>query len=507
MNLTLNDLIPAYPELWLLLLAPAVLITDLFVRDRRRDVTYALSLVALAGCAFWTFSTARLTGPHPVYAFNRMFVADTIGHVLKLFSYAAVAVSLVYSRAYLVDRGLYRGEYFALALFSTLGMMVMISANHFVSLYLGLELMSLSLYALVALNRDSAASTEAAMKYFVLGALASGLLLYGLSMIYGATGTLYITDVARAIGANQPDRVILLFGLVFAVSGMAFKLGVVPFHMWIPDVYHGAPVSVTLIIGSASKLAAFAMVVRVLVNGTLGFVESSDRIDHISELSRNLAFNWQYMLVILAVLSMAVGNLAAIAQSNIKRMLAYSTISHMGFVLLGLLSGVVGNVYSAANAYSAALFYMIVYALMSLGAFGMVLLLSRAGFEAERLEDFKGLNARSPWFAFVMMLLMFSLAGIPPTVGFYAKVVVLQPVLEAGQIWLAVVAVLFSLVGAFYYIRIVKLMYFDEPQDARPIESRADMRVLLSLNGIAMLALGILPQSLMQLCLLSIRGL
>ncbi len=341
------------------------------------------------------------------------------------------------------------------------------------------------------------------MKYFVLGALASGLLLYGMSMIYGATGTLYIGDVARAIGANQPDRIILLFGLVFAVSGMAFKLGVVPFHMWIPDVYQGAPVSVTLIIGSASKLAAFAMVVRMLVNGTLGF----DAGDHISDLSRTLAFNWQYMLVILAVLSMAIGNLAAIAQSNIKRMLAYSTISHMGFVLLGLLSGVVGNVLSAANAYSAALFYVIVYALMSLGAFGMILLLLRAGFEAERLDDFKGLNSRSPWFAFVMMLLMFSLAGIPPTVGFYAKVVVLQPVLEAGQVWLAVVAVLFSLIGAFYYIRIVKLMYFDEPQDTHRIETRADMRVLLSLNGVAMLALGILPQSLMQLCLLSIQGL
>ena len=503
MTLTQNDLIAAYPELWLLVMAPAVLVADLFLRDRHRDVTYWLSLVVLLGCGFWTLVTGHLTEWHRTASFNRMFVADTIGHVLKLFSYAAVAASLVYSRGYLVDRGLYRGEYFALALFSTLGMMVMISANHFVSLYLGLELMSLSLYALVALNRDSAASTEAAMKYFVLGALASGLLLYGMSMIYGATGTLYITDVARAIGANQPDRVILLFGLVFAVSGMAFKLGVVPFHMWIPDVYHGAPVAVTLIIGSASKLAAFAMVVRMLINGTLGF----DAADNISDLSQKLVFNWQYMLVILAVLSMAIGNLAAIAQSNIKRMLAYSTISHMGFVLLGLLSGVVGNVLSAGDAYSAALFYVIVYALMSLGAFGMILLLSRSGFEAERLDDFKGLNARSPWFAFVMMLVMFSLAGIPPTVGFYAKVVVLQPLLVAGHVWLAVAAVLFSLIGAFYYIRVVKLMYFDEPQDGRPIESRTDMRVLLSLNGVAMLALGMLPQSLMQLCLLSIRGL
>jgi NADH-quinone oxidoreductase subunit N len=503
MTLAPNDLIPAYPELWLLVMAPVVLIADLFVKERNRDAAYMLSLMVLVGCVFWTIVTGNLTGLQRTTAFNRMFVADTLGHVLKVFSYIAVGVSLVYSRAYLLDRGLYRGEYFALVLFSTLGMMVMISANHFVSLYLGLELMSLSLYALVALNRDSAASTEAAMKYFVLGALASGLLLYGMSMIYGATGTLYMSEVARVIGANQPDRIILLFGLVFAVSGMAFKLGVVPFHMWIPDVYHGAPVSVTLIIGSASKLAAFAMVVRMLLNGTLGF----DAMDQISELSRTLAFNWQYMLVILAVLSMGIGNLAAIAQTNIKRMLAYSTISHMGFVLLGLLSGVVGNVFSAAGAYSAALFYVIVYALMSLGAFGMILLLSRSGFEAERLDDFKGLNARSPWFAFVMMLVMFSLAGIPPTVGFYAKVVVLQPLIETGQAWLAVVAVLFSLIGAFYYIRIVKLMYFDEPQDAHPIEARADMRMLLSLNGVAMLALGILPQSLMHLCLLSIKGL
>jgi NADH-quinone oxidoreductase subunit N len=504
MKFALNDLIPAYAEIWLLILAPTVLIADLFVRERHRDVTYALAQVTLLGCAFWTLATGHLTGMRPTYTFSGMFVADTIGHVLKLITYLSIAVSLVYSRKYMADRGLYRGEYFALTLFSTLGMMVMISANHFVSLYLGLELMSLSLYALVALNRDSSTSTEAAMKYFVLGALASGLLLYGMSMIYGATGTLQITEVARAIGANRPDRTILLFGLVFAVSGMAFKLGVAPFHMWIPDVYHGAPVSVTLIIGSASKLAAFAMVVRMLVNGTLGFNVTTDRI---SDTSLALAFNWQYMLMILAVLSMAIGNLAAIAQSNIKRMLAYSTISHMGFVLLGLLSGVVGNELSAGSAYAAALFYVIVYALMSLGAFGMVILLSRAGFEAERIDDFKGLNSRSPWFAFVMMLLMFSLTGIPPMVGFYAKVAVLEPLLVAGHVWLAVVAVLFSLIGAFYYIRIVKLMYFDEPQDARPLESRADMRVLLSANGIAMLALGILPQPLMQLCFYSIRGL
>jgi NADH-quinone oxidoreductase subunit N len=510
MTLSRSDIISAYPEIWLLIAASAVLLLDVFLPERRRSLAYGFALIALAGCAFFTFVTGELTATltndsltRPVYAFGRMFVADYIGNLLKLFTYLCVAASLVYSRTYLVDRGLHRGEYFALTLFATLGMMVMISANHFVSLYLGLELMSLCLYALVALNRDSAASTEAAMKYFVLGALASGLLLYGMSMIYGATGTLHITDVARAIGANRPDKTMLLFGLVFAVSGIAFKLGVAPFHMWLPDVYHGAPVSVTLLIGSALKLAAFTMALRVLVNGTLGF----DASDRISETSLVLALNWQYMLVILAVLSMAIGNLAAIAQSNIKRMLAYSTISHMGFVLLGLLSGVVGNVLSATDAYAAALFYVLVYGLMSLGAFGMVALLSRAGFEAERIDDFKGLNARSPWFAFVMMLLMFSLTGIPPTVGFYAKIAVLQPVLAAGHVWLAVVAVLFSLVGAFYYIRIVKVMYFDEPQDGQLIEANADMRILLSANGIAMLALGILPQPLMQLCFYSIKGL
>ncbi len=511
MSFSIADLIPAYAEAWLLAAACAILVIDVLLPERRRGLTYWLALIALLGCALGTVVTGQLTGTlmtealtRPVYGFGRMFVVDYLGNLLKMLIYLSVAACLVYSRAYSADRGLFRGEYFALTLFSTLGMMVMVSANHFISLYLGLELMSLCLYALVALNRDSAPATEASMKYFVLGALSSGLLLYGMSMIYGATGTLEITEVARAVGANKSNQLILLFGLVFAVSGIAFKLGVAPFHMWIPDVYHGAPTSVTLLVSTAPKLAAFAMAVRILVNGTIGF----DASDHISETSVALTFNWQYMLVILSVLSMAIGNLAAIAQSNIKRMLAYSTISHMGFVLLGLLSGIVGgNALSAPDAYAAALFYAIVYVLMSLGAFGMVLLLSRAGFEAERIDDFKGLNARSPWFAFIMMLLMFSLTGVPPTVGFYAKVAVLQPVLAAGNVWLAVLAVMFSLVGAFYYIRIVKLMYFDEPQDSRPLAPRADFSVLLSVNGLAMLILGILPQPLMQLCFYSIKGL
>src|SRR5580765_490433 len=488
-------MLPAYPEIFLLAAGCAILVIDLFLKDTARWVSYALSLVALAGCAVLTLSVTGRTGGLPVTTFNGMFVSDTMASVLKMVTYLAVAACLVYSRTYLADRGLFRGEYFVLALFATLGMMVMISANHFLTLYLGLELMSLCLYSLVALDRDSAVSTEAAMKYFVLGALASGLLLYGMSMVYGATGTLEIAAVAKktallAQGEN-PLKFVLAFGLVFIVSGLAFKVGVVPFHMWIPDVYHGAPSSVTLIISTGPKLAPLALAIRLLVNAL-----------------PSLAADWQPMLVILSVLSMAIGNLAAIAQSNIKRMLAYSTISHMGFMLLGLLSGVVGgNTLSAPEAWSSAMFYAVVYVLMSLGAFGMVVLLSRSGFEAERIEDFKGLNARSPWLAFVMLLLMFSLAGIPPTVGFYAKLAVLQAVLGAGQVWLAVVAVLFALIGTFYYIRIVKVMYFDEPVETGVIRTRLDAGILLSANGLAMLALGIMPQPLVQVCLQASKGL
>jgi NADH-quinone oxidoreductase subunit N len=417
-----------------------------------------------------------------------------MSNVLKLTGYLATAIALVYSRQYMLDRGLLKGEFLALLLFALLGMMVMMSANSFITLYLGLELLSLCLYAMVALNRDSAASTEAAMKYFVLGALASGLLLYGMSMIYGATGTLTITDVAKQVGrlsGHAGDHTFLVFGLVFVVAGLAFKLGVVPFHMWIPDVYHGAPTAVTLVVGSAPKLAAFAMTMRMLVNGLL-----------------DLAADWQQMLMVLAVLSMALGNVAAIAQSNLKRMLAYSTIAHMGFMLLGLLSGVIGgNWLNAADAYAAAMFYTVVYVLMTLGSFGVLLYLSTSGFECENLDDMKGLNRRNPWYAFLMLIAMFSLAGIPPTVGFYAKLSVLGAAVSAGYIWLAVFAVLASLVGAFYYLRVVKLMYFDEPKDATPVAGDPQMRFVLSANGLAMLALGVVPQPLMALCFLSIKSL
>ena len=489
MNFPMPNLIPAYAEIFLLTMACVLLVIDLFLDDQRRYITYVLSLVTLAGCAFFTVGIGSIPGP--IYTFNNMFVSDVMANVLKLATYVAVAVGMVYSRSYMADRGLLTGEYFSLSLFATLGMMVMISANHFLTLYMGLELMSLCLYAMVALNRDSATSTEAAMKYFVLGALASGLLLYGMSMIYGATGSLEMTSVARILESASANRVVLVFGLVFVVAGVAFKLGVVPFHMWIPDVYQGAPSAITLFIATAPKLAAFAMAMRLLVNGLIP-----------------LAVDWQQMLILLAVLSMALGNLAAIAQSNIKRMLAYSTISHMGFLLLGLATGVVnGNWLSAADAYSASMFYAIVYALTTLAAFGSVLFLSRAGFEADNIEDFRGLNRRSPWFAFIVLVTMFSLAGIPPTVGFYAKLSVLQSAVSAGQVWLAVVAVMFSLIGAFYYLRIVKLMYFDDPVDTAPLTARLDVSVVLSVNGVAILLLGIMPQQLMALCLFAIKSL
>ena len=481
-NFLVPDFLPAAPELFLAVMAMVILLVDLTVKDSRRTLTFALTQLTLLGCAVIQLMTS--TGD-VVYTFSNMFVDDLMADLLKLFLYMTVIVVLFYSRAYLLDREVMnKGEYYVLALFATLGMMVMISANHFVTIYLGLELLSLSMYALVAMNRDSVASTEAAMKYFVLGALASGLLLYGMSMIYGATGTLEITGLAERLYGGGANKTVLAFGLVFMVSGLAFKLGVVPFHMWIPDVYHGAPTSVTLFIGSAPKLAAFAIVMRLLVNGMI-----------------SLAQDWQVMLVILSVLSMAIGNLAAIAQTNLKRMLAYSAISHMGFMLLGITTGVVGgDARFALNAYSSAMFYVLAYVVMTTGTFGMILLMARAGFEAENLDDYKGLNKRSPWFAGIMLMMMFSMAGIPFFVGFFAKFSVLQAVVAAGYMWLAIVAVLFSLIGAFYYLRVVKLMYFDPPADTSPLTAGMDMRILISANGLAVALLGIFPQMLMSLC-------
>ncbi len=472
-SVQLAQFAPALPEIFVLAMVSLILVIDAAVDDSKRYLAYVLSLLTLAGAAVLTvrdFSTL------PVLTLGGLFVDDPLSDVLKLFLYLSVAVVLVYSRDYLRERGLYKGEFFVLALFALLGMMVMVSASHFLTLYLGLELLSLSLYAMVALQRDSGVATEAAMKYFVLGALASGMLLYGMSMVYGVTGSLALADISQNLADGTDLRIPLVFGIVFIIAGLAFKLGAVPFHMWVPDVYHGAPTAMTLFIGSAPKIAAFAFVVRILGQG----LESQ-------------VAEWRDMLVILAVLSMAVGNIAAIAQVNLKRMLAYSTISHMGFMLLGILAG-------SQNGYGSAMFYVLVYTLMSLGGFGMILLLSRSGFEADQLDDFKGLNRRSPWLAFLMLLLMFSMAGVPPTVGFYAKLAVLQAVVEIGYVWLAVAAVLFSLIGAFYYLRIVKLMYFDTPHDTAPIVASPDARLILSANGLAVLALGILPQPLMAVC-------
>lgn len=478
MTLTLNDLMPMLPELFLLSATCAILIFDLFVSSEKRFATYLLSLGTLVVCGWITWTTA--TGV-TAYTMHGMFVDDLLSDTLKMMLYVTVGFVLVYSRNYLHQRDMFSGEFFALVLFATLGMMVMISANHFLTLYMGLELLSLSLYALVALQRDSAIAAEAAMKYFILGALASGMLLYGMSMIYGATGNLDITRIALLLQAGVGSNMVLVFGLVFIVAGLAFKLGVVPFHMWMPDVYQGAPTAVTLFIGTAPKIAAFAFVIRLLAQALQAF-----------------AGDWQQMLAIMAVLSMAVGNITAIAQTNLKRMLAYSTISHMGFLLLGILA-------ASINGYSSAMFYIVAYILTGLGAFGMIMLLSRKGFEADNLEDLKGLNQRSPWYAFLLLLIMFSLAGVPPTIGFYAKLAVLQAVISAGFPRLAIAAVLFSLIGAFYYLRIVRLMYFEKPHDHHVIAPSFDMQLLMGANGMAVLLLGILPQPLMAMCIYAVE--
>jgi NADH-quinone oxidoreductase subunit N len=473
------------PHLVLLVAALFVTLFDLWVTHPQRTPTYVVVQVALAVVAVLLMQdfTEGLT----IYSMQGMLVADPMGSLLGFFATVALMITMAYARPYAEKRDLLKGELFTLSLFSLLGILVMVSANHFLVVYLGLELMSLSLYALVALRRDHPPATEAAMKYFVLGALASGFLLYGLSMMYGATGSLSIPEVYQAILGGQINKSVLIFGIVFVVAGLGFKLGAVPFHMWVPDVYQGAPTVVTLLIGGAPKLAAFAITVRLLVEGMIG-----------------LAFDWQQMLVVMALASLLIGNLAAIAQNNLKRMLAYSTISQMGFMLLGLTAGVVnGNTLSAANAYSSAMFYAVTYVLTTLGTFGLIMLLSRQGFESEQVSDLAGLARRSPWYAGVMAIFMFSLAGIPPMVGFYAKVAVLQALITTNvpaYLWLAVAAVVLSLVGAFYYLRVVKVMFFDAPVDTAPIESTGEVRTLLTLNGAAVVVFGLLPGGLMALC-------
>ncbi|MFT0850639.1 NADH-quinone oxidoreductase subunit NuoN [Achromobacter sp. F4_2707] len=484
------DFALALPEILLLIMAGTVLLIDAFSKSETRHATFLLSLTSLVILTVvqliqWNAGVAGTT-------FSGLFVMDSLAHFLKVVSYLAVIATLIYGRGYNEARDMTRngGELYSLTLFALLGQMVMISAGSMLTVYLGLELMSFALYALVAVRRDHLASSEAAMKYFVLGSMASGVLLYGMSMIYGATGSLDLNQIAAVIGSGQAERLPLVFGVVFIVTGLGFKLATAPFHMWSPDVYQGAPTSVTLIIAAAPKLAALAITLRLLIDGL-----------------HSLAIDWQPMLVLLAVLSLAIGNLTAIMQTNFKRMLAYSTISHMGFVLLGLLSGVVdGGSQAAGMAYGSSLFYMVIYVLTTLVTFGMIMLLSHRGFECENISDLKGLNRRSPLMAGLLMLSMFSLAGIPPLAGFYAKLAVLQAVIGAGYIWLAVFAVVMSLIGAFYYLRVVKVAYFDEPEgETAPIDTGVLTNGLMTVNGLLVLVLGILPGGLMATCVSVIR--
>ncbi len=479
----LNWLI-VYPEIFLLLMTSVVALVGVNATSARLNLTFWIaeaSLLVFAGMHFHELHSET------VYGMQRMVVSDPLGHLLGLASALATMITLGYARPYLASRDLLKGEFLSLAMFSLLGISVMVSANNFLVVYVGLELMTLSLYALAALRRDHAIATEAAMKYFVLGALASGFLLYGLSMMYGATGTLDLPYVFDAIHKGTAAPQVLTFGLVFIVAGLAFKLGLAPFHMWVPDVYQGAPTAVTLLISGAPKLAAFAITFRILVEGLSG-----------------LAGDWQEMLIVLSVASMSLGNLAAIAQTNLKRLLAYSAIAQLGFMLLGVTPTVIEmNTYSASNGYSSAMFYVITYVLTTLGTFGLIMYLSRHGFESEEISDLAGLAKRSPWVAGVMSIFMFSLAGIPPLVGFYAKFAVLQALVstnQTGYIVLAVIAVLLSLIGAYYYLRIVKTMYFDEPVDPTPIRGDTGTAVLLALNGLAALGFGLLPDGLMSLC-------
>jgi NADH-quinone oxidoreductase subunit N len=477
------------PEIALLVLLSVVMLVDLFGRERSRPVAHLLSVGGLILIAAWQLSEAFLIVP--TIGMNGLVVADPMGAALKGGASLATAITLIYARETLVNQPMGFGEFHLFALFALLGGFVMISANHLLTIYLGIELLSLSLYAAVALRRDSGVSTEAAMKYFVLGALASGFLLYGMSMLYGATGSLEIATIQDKLASGSADRLVMVFGTVFLVAGLAFKLGVVPFHMWVPDVYQGAPTATVLLIGAAPKFAAFAITIRLLVSGLIG-----------------VAVDWQQMLLVLCVLSLLVGNVVALVQTNLKRVLAYSTIAHMGFMLLAIASGVLGDkIDGAVNAYGASMFYVVTYALTTLASFGVIMLASSKGYEFDTLDDFKGLAKRRPDLAWVMLIVVFSLAGIPPTVGFYAKFAVLESAVAAGYVGLAIYAVMMSLIGAFFYLRIVKVMFFDDPlpMSDKPFHCPIQ-RTVLSVNGISLLVLGIIPGPMMAWCLDLIRA-
>ena len=473
MQYDLTSLMPVMPEIFLLTAACIVLVVDLFLTQRTRLFTYGLSLAALVGTIAVTIWSG---GGEAQVLFHGSYIRDPMSDLLKVSLLGVTGLAMVYAKDFLVQLEIYRGEYYTLALFAALGMMIMASAYSFLTVYLGLELLALSMYALVAFDRDSQKGSEAAMKYFVLGALASGMLLYGISMLYGATGALSFPQVAAALEAGTADELVLVFGLVFIVIGVAFKFGAVPFHMWVPDVYHGAPTAVATLLASAPKIASFALAIRLLADGM-----------------QSLAPHWQDMLIILAVISLALGNIVAIAQDNLKRMFAYSTISHVGFIFLGILA-------ASDKGYGASLFYTIVYALTAAGGFGVLAMLSRRGFDAENLSDLKGLNDRSPWMAAMMGLILFSMAGVPPTVGFFAKLFVLEAIIAIDLVWLAGVAVFFSIIGAYYYLRAVKMMYFDKPVDDAALEVSTDSSVALSINGLAILGLGLFPAALFTAC-------
>lgn len=467
-------IVTAMPEIIMLLMISVILTVDGFLRPEKRVVSYILAQVTLLSVAVIVISGIP---DKSQIIFDGCYIRDRLSDVLKIFILVVTAIGFLYAKTYLQQRDLFRSEYYVLSLCAVLGMMIMASAGNFISIYLGLELLALSQYTLVSFDRESKYGSEAAMKFFVLGAIASGMLLYGISMVYGVTGKLDFPGVLKASEAISEDSGLLVFGLVFLVIGIAFKLGAVPFHMWVPDVYQGAPTSVTIFIGTVPKLAGFAMAIRILVDG-LGVYQ----------------VDWQGMLIVMSVLSIALGNLAAIAQSNIRRMLAYSTISHVGFIIMGFLAG-------TPQGYSAALFYTIIYTLMALGSFGVIIILSRKGYESDNLDDFKGLHERNPWYAAMMLLFMFSLAGVPPMVGFFAKLVVLQAIVEVDLIWLALVGVFFSIIGAFYYLRIVKLMYFDKTEvNSVPADIGNGVQMIMTINGMAMLALGMFPASLLSLC-------
>lgn len=467
------DLLTLLPEMVVLSMAMLILLLDLFILPKNRHIIYGLSQLTLLAAAFFTF---KYHTPAVGFAFSHMFIDDTLADVIKLMMYIGTSLILVYTRKYLQDRQLYRGEFYAMVLFSLLGMMIMVSGHNLLTIYIGLELLSLCLYSMVAFDRDNPRASESAMKYFVLGALASGMLLYGMSMLYGMSGSLDVSDIASAISRMDVNNPVLILGLVFVVAGIAFKFGAVPFQMWVPDVYQGSPTPMTLLIGSIPKLAAYAMTVRLLVQGL-----------------HPLALQWQDMLVLMAILSIVIGNFSAIVQTNLKRMLAYSTISHVGFILFGMMS-------ANANGFASSFFYITSYVLMSIAGFGIILLLCRQGFEADKIDDLKGLNQKHPWAAFLMLIIMFSMAGIPPTIGFYAKFTVLQAAWQAGFTWAVVLAVLMAVIGAFYYLNIVRKMYFDAPEDHAPITAPMDMRFILSVHALALLGFGLFPEILLGIC-------